>query len=60
VLLAIVNRGLIALEGSLVNPFQAFLFIDGNACAGYQEPACGKLCLGIAAIGRQLIPESAL
>ena len=29
-LLTIVNRGLIALEGGLVNPFQAFLLIDGK------------------------------
>jgi hypothetical protein len=56
--LAIVNRWLIALEGGLMNPFQAPLFIDGYACAGHQEPACSKLCLGIAAIGRQLILES--
>jgi len=30
-----VNRGLIALEGGLVYPLQALLFIDGNACAGH-------------------------
>ena len=40
--LAIVNCWLIALEGGLVNPLQAFLLIDGNACAGHQKPACGK------------------
>ena len=51
-LLAIVNCRLIALEGGLVNPFQAFLFIDGTACAGHQKPACGELCLSIASIGR--------
>ena len=55
--LTIVNRGLIALEGGLVNPLQAFLFIDGYACASHQKPARGELCLGITAIGRQLIPE---
>ena len=48
--LTIVNCRLIALEGGLMNPLQALLFIDGYACAGHQEPACGKLCLGIAAI----------
>ena len=56
--LTIVNRRLIALEGGLVNPFQAFLLIDGNACAGHQKPACGELCLSITAIGSQLITES--
>ena len=45
--LAIVNCRLIALEGGLVNPLQAFLFIDRYASAGHQEPACGKLSLGI-------------
>ena len=58
--LAIVNCWLIALEGGLVNPLQALLLIDGNARAGHQKPACGELCLGIAAIGSQLIPESTL
>ena len=56
--LAIVNRRLIALEGGLVNPLQAFFLINGNACAGHQKPACGELCLGITAIGCQLVPES--
>ena len=55
--LTIVYCGLIALEGSLVNPLQALLLIDGYACAGHQKPACGKLCPGIAAIGCQLIPK---
>ena len=59
-LLAIVYCWLIALEGGLVNPLQPFLFIDRYACAGHQKPACGKLCLGITAIGRQLIPEDTL
>ena len=40
--LTIVNRGLIALEGGLVNPLQAFLFIDRYACAGHQKAACGE------------------
>ena len=56
--LAIVNCGLIALESGLVNPFQAFLLINGYSCAGHQKPACSKLCLSITAIGCQLIPES--
>lgn len=30
-----VNRGLIALEGGLVYPLQAFFLINGNACAGH-------------------------
>ena len=59
-LLAIVNSRLIALEGGLVNPLQALFLINGNACAGHQEPACGELCLSIAAIGSQLIPEDTL
>ena len=58
--LTIVNRGLIAWEGGLVNPLQAFLFIDGYACASHQKPACGELCLSIAAIGCQFILKSTL
>ena len=57
-LLAIVNRWLVALERSLVNPLQAFALIFGNTCASHQEPACSKLCLGITSIGCQLIPLS--
>ena len=57
-LFTVVDCGLIALESGLVNPLQALLFIDGNACTGHQKPACGKLCLGITAIGCQLVPES--
>ena len=57
-LLTIVDCGLIALEGGLVNPLQTLALVLWNACACHQKPACGKLCLGIAAIGRQLIPES--
>ena len=59
-LLAIVDGGLIALERGFVNPFQTFLFIDGNTVARHVKPANGKLCLGIAAVGCQLIPESTL
>ena len=59
-LLAIVNSRLIALEGGLVYPLQALLLIDGYAGASHQEPACGKLCLGITAIRSQLIPKSTL
>ena len=53
-LLTIVDCGLIALEGGLVNPLQTLALVLWNACACHQKPACGKLCLGIAAIGRQL------
>ena len=56
--LAIVNCWLIALEGGLVNPFQTLALVLWNACASHQEPACGKLCLGISTVGSQLIPES--
>ena len=49
---AIVYCWLVALERGLMNPLQAFFLIDGNACAGHQKPACGKLCLGITAISR--------
>ena len=62
--LAVVDGGLESLKRSLVNPFQPFALIFGNARAGHQtlelcslategtqEPARGKLCLGIAAIG---------
>ena len=59
-LLAIVNRWLVALERSLVNPLQAFALVFGNTCASHQEPACGKLCLGITSIGCQLIPKDTL
>ena len=57
--LTIVNSWLIALERGLVNPLQALALILWDTCAGHQEPACSKLCLGIATISRQLIPESA-
>ena len=56
--LAIVNWRLIALEGGLVNPLQALLLINRNTVFGHVEPADGELCLSIAAIGRQLVPES--
>ena len=55
---AIVYCWLVALERGLVNPLQALLLIDGYAGASHQEPACGKLCLGITAIRSQLIPLS--
>ena len=58
--LTIVDGRLIALECGLVNPLQTLALILRNACACHQKPACGKLCLGIAAIGCQLIPENAL
>ena len=57
ILLAVVNSGLIALERGLVNPLQALAFVFRNACTRHQEPACGELCLGIATVGCQLIPE---
>ena len=63
-LLAIVNGGLESLKRCLVNPLQPFALILGNtrashqtlelcslATEGTQEPACGKLCMGIATIG---------
>ena len=59
-LFTIVNCRLIALEGGLVNPLQALTFIFGNTCTSHQEPACGKLCLGIATVGCQLIPKDTL
>ena len=59
-LLAILNCWLIALERSLVNPFYAFALVLWDTCAGHQEPACSKLCLGIATIGCQLIPKDTL
>jgi len=34
--------------------------VSWNACACHQEPTSGKLCLSIAAIGSQFIPEHAL
>ena len=57
-LLAIVNCWLVALERGFMNPLQALALVLWYTCAGHQEPACGELCLGIAAIGRQLIPLS--
>ena len=62
--LAVVDGGLESLKRSLVNPLQALALVLGNARAshqtlelcslateGTQEPASGKLCLGIATIG---------
>ena len=49
--LAVVDGGLEPLKCSLVNPLQALAFILGNTRASHQEPASGKLCLGIATIG---------
>lgn len=51
-LFAIVNGGLESLEGCLVNPLQPLALILGNTRACHQEPACGKLCLGIATMSR--------
>ena len=58
--LAVVDGWLIALEGGFVNPFQANLLINGDTIARHVKPADGKLCLGIAAVGCQLVPESTL
>ena len=58
--LTIVDGRLIALERGLVNPLQPLALILWNSCASHQEPACGKLCLGVPAISCQLIPENAL
>jgi hypothetical protein len=60
VFLAIVDGWLVALEGGFVNPLQAFLLIEGNTIARHVKPADGKLCLGITAISRLLVPESTL
>ena len=57
-LLAIVNRRLIALECGLVNPLQALALVLRNTCASHQESACSELCLSITTVGSQLIPES--
>ena len=58
--LAIVDGRLIALESGFVNPLQPLLFINGDTIARHVKPADGKLCLGIAAVGSQLVPESTL
>ena len=60
VFFAVVDGGLIALERGFVNPFQTFLLINWNTIPGHVKPADGKLCLGITAVGCQLVPESAL
>ncbi len=57
-LLTVVNSRLESLKGGLVNPLQPLVFVLWNACTGHQKPACGKLCLGITAISRQLVPLS--
>ena len=59
-LLTIVYCWLVALERSLVNPLQTLALILWNASSCHQEPACGKLCLGITTVGSQLIPEGTL
>ena len=50
-LLAIVNRGLIALEGGLVNPLQAFFLINGNACATLVADSKVVHRLGVTLVG---------
>ena len=56
-LFTIVDGGPESLKGCLVNPLQPLALIFGNACASHQEPASGKLCLGIATVGGKLILE---
>ena len=58
--LAIVDGRLIALESGFVNPLQPNLLIDWDTIARHVKPTDGKLRLGIAAVGCQLVPENTL
>ena len=58
--LAVVDGGLESLKRCLVNPLQALALVLGHTRAGHQKPPCGKLCLGITAVGSQFVPKGAL